>query len=106
MKKIIKILCMPIFIIALSSCANKNENHLYNKVTDPTAREIINKPIDKITIKGLGTVKKGDILTHKTMGKGVAENLFKRNGYAWVAFMIDGIGSLILLSSDYFESIE
>jgi len=101
-----RIFTSVLFIVALSSCASKNDSNLYSEVTDPTARDIFNYPIQQIKVEGIGIVKKGDTLTHKTMGKGLVEMLFKRNGYVWVAFMIDGTGTLVLLDSEYFESIK
>lgn len=43
-----------------------------------------------ITVKGVGTIKIGTVLTHKLIGTGIAQWLYKRNGIDWIAFDING----------------
>ena len=94
-----------ILMLSLSiSISHANENK-DNAAKKSPINEMLKHHVPTIIVKGIGTVKVGDALIHKSIGRGIAIGLYKRNGIDWVAFEINGTITFVNLTAKYFKPL-
>ena len=98
-----KITLILILLLSISiSHANENKDNTAKK---SPINEMLKHHVPTIIVKGIGTIKIGDVLIHKSIGRCIARGLYKRNGIDWVAFEINGTISFVNLTAKYFKPL-
>lgn len=103
-------------VVLFASCAIDNtpldiaELKSLNELSENDKKilgELRNSSVNNIYVDGIGEIKIGTILIHKSDGEGTVKALYLRKGTPWALFFLKGssVGTISYLNKEYFYEL-